>query len=406
MCDYAPGQLILSHDDDDAAAVALVDEIAAAPTYFQVSLLERMDDRIAALAQHGASRPRPIGEKHVLLATPVGDEQNRIASLYREYIGQLRRNTAPERAMRISPNHHIALAAVLPPDFVFSTLHTTHYLPRIGLASARPPGSVFATVAVIDSGIDHARPTPLNVIAAYDVRAPAASVDDIVGHGTVVASIIDAVAPGVALQVYKVTDGARPTTEWDVLAGLILANRAEVINLSICFGTLPGVKCPRCGTVSHSVRSIVFENTLRALASLPDSPVIVAAAGNDGLPDLAYPARFGNVVAAGAVDSTDALHCRSNSGTTAADGTAHPYVFLAPGGQQGAASESVGSVTTPVSVTPYHGTSFAAAYVSGLAARCRSSGLDRAGTLARLVANADKTYTGYVPGHGRGIARA
>ena len=406
MCDYVPGQLILSHDDDDAAAIALVDEIEAAPTYFQVSLLERMRDRLAALARRGAPQPRPLGEQHVRLATTPGEEQHRIASLYREYFGQMHRNASPVRPMRISPNHQLALAAVSPPDFTFSTNHSSHYLPRIGLRATRPCGPAFAAVAIIDSGIDHANPTPLNIVSAYDVRTPVASVDDNVGHGTVVASIIDAVAPGVALQVYKVTDGPRLANEWDVLAGLIQANRAEVINLSLSFGILPGTTCGRCGNRSHSARSIVFEHTLRSLELLPDPPVIVAAAGNDGLPDLAYPARFGNVVAVGAVDSTDALHGKSNTGTTAADGSAHRHVFLAPGGQQGAAPEAVGSVKAPSGLTPYEGTSFAAAYVSGLAARHRSNGLDRAGTLAQLVANADKGYASYVAAHGQGIARA
>ena len=77
---------------------------------------------------------------------------------------------------------------------------------------------------------------------------------------------------------------------------------------------------------------------------------------------------------------------------------------MAPGGQQGTAPENIATVTHPTGATSYHGTSFAAAYVSGLAALLISNGHARGAVASHLVSRAT-TYPSHAPTHGHGRVR-
>lgn len=408
MCDYAPGELILAHDKDDQAAIQLIDRIVRDPTNLHVRIKARMSDVLDELAAQRAPRSRDLPDRLLLLEVRPGDEIFKIAYLYQLYARFLTavypgQSDPPFEPTRIAPNSRMTLSGVKPTDFAFSAEHQSHYMPMIGRGSPAKLGPTPVTVAIVDSGIEAASPTPLHVTACYDVRYPKQPVQDSDGHGTAIARIIDTVAPGVALHVYKVTDSTG-LYEWDVLAGLIQATTANVINLSAEFG-LTTNPCTRCGRITGTVRSVVFQQVMKSIAGLLTPPLVVVAAGNQGASDLAYPARYPEAIAVGAVDSVPVLHARSNHGTTSADGSPHDGVFMAPGGQQSTPPEVVGTMARSLGTTICHGTSFAAAYVSGLIALHLSNGQSPATTLQSLKQRADNTYASYASTHGKGIAR-
>ena len=143
--------------------------------------------------------------------------------------------------------------------------------------------------------------------------------------------------------------------------------------LSVGFGEdqigLKDRKCAACGRESHASRSAVFESLLDQLAKASDAPIIVTAAGNDGASALTYPARFGSVVAVESVNQALELSRFSNCGTKDHEGNPRDHVFVLPGGEE-AATGSTPTEWLGVAATgdELHGTSFAAAYASGLIA--------------------------------------
>lgn len=178
------------------------------------------------------------------------------------------------------------------------------------------------TVAVIDTGIDsftspHAdlaaniHPTGKDFVDddtnPTDVGAGAA----LYGHGTHVAGIVAAasnalgvagVAYGAKVMVVRVLDCTAgnkcPGSHEDIASGIQFAadNGAKVINLSLGGSALVPL-----------VRSAVQY-------AIGKGSILVAAAGNDSLGTLSYPARYPEVIAVGATDSLDHVPVFSNYG--------------------------------------------------------------------------------------------
>ncbi|MET8373313.1 type VII secretion-associated serine protease mycosin [Micromonospora profundi] len=238
-------------------------------------------------------------------------------------------------------------------------------LRRLDPASAWPLSrGAGVTVAVIDSGVSAIHPLLKGqVLAGRDFNALPAKQGqcDLVGHGTMVAGIIagrdgtgapfSGVAPGARILPIRVLPDAKGTND-EALPGQIASaidwavdNGADVINLSLV--TLP--------------RPELAKAVERALAK---RVVLVAAAGNrqeqqEDKP--AYPAAYPGVIAVAGVDEQGGHVGTSVSGAyvdVAAPGL--NIVGPAPGGA-GYRAEPTG------------GTSFAAAYVSGVAALVRSA---------------------------------
>jgi thermitase len=306
----------------------------------------------------------------------------------------------------VSTHARLRLSGVGVSDFTFSAVHTTSYKPMLGVGTAASvPGTGPCRVAVIDSGIDAAKPAPTKLGIAVSLVAGHAVVDD-VGHGTVIAAIIGELAPSAIIDVYKVAGVSVNDVEWDVLAALIDASDADVINLSIGFG-LNTIPCVTCGRLSKSSRSKLFEHVVSAVTAKSHGPVLVAAAGNEGLSEIDYPARFAPVVAVGSVDSTKTPSTFSNTGALDADGIPHSLMFVAPGGQDPAvnAADCVGT-TRSAGGHSWWGTSFSTAYVSGLLYREVTNGHTPQQALASIKANADTVFPRYKSAeHGNGIAR-
>lgn len=199
-------------------------------------------------------------------------------------------------------------------------------------------------IAVIDSGVDVAHPELAGVIAGtFDALR---STEGPHTHGTGIAGAIAAhakltgSAPAArlfAIRSFGATSTGAESTSFVVLKSLNYAveQGAQIINMSFA-----GPKDP------------LLERGLAAAASR--GIVLIAAAGNAGpkSPPL-YPAADRNVIAVSATDSADQLFAAANRGS---------HIALAAPGVD---------VLLPAPDEKYQvasGTSFAAAYVSGLAA--------------------------------------
>ena len=200
------------------------------------------------------------------------------------------------------------------------------------------------TVAVIDSGIDVRHPELANSIAdSFDALG---SKEGPHVHGTGVAGAIVAharlmgSAPAariLAIRAFGTAPNGAESTTFVVLKGLdyAAAHGAQIINMSFA-----GPKDP------------LIERGIAATAA--KGIVMVAAAGNAGpkSPPL-YPAANPNVIAVSATDAQDKLFAASNRGAYIAVAAPGVDIFLP-------APDEKYQMTS--------GTSFSAAYVSGLAA--------------------------------------
>ena len=253
------------------------------------------------------------------------------------------------------------------------------------------------TVAVVDSGVDANPQFGDRVIPGQDLVAgtkrgipPGA---DCVGHGTAVASIIAAApVPGVsftgvapAARILSVKISGTDTFPTSVTPqGIMDAVQfgADVINLSLATpDDVQGLRTAVEYALHHNV-------------------VVVAAAGNDigqGSSDGTdgtgpfYPAAYPGVLAVGAVGPGGVLAGFSDRYT--------PVGVTAPGVNITSAYPG----TFPAAYAPVqNGTSFAAAFVSGVVALVRSAhpGLNAAQVVARIEATA---HGAAGPGTGHGL---
>jgi hypothetical protein len=200
------------------------------------------------------------------------------------------------------------------------------------------------TIAVIDSGIDVNHPELANAIAAsYDALG---SKEGPHLHGTGVAGAIVAharligSAPAariLAIRAFGAAPNGAESTSYVILKGLdyAAAHGAAIINMSFAG--------PKDALIERGIAAIAAKGI-----------VMVAAAGNAGAksPPL-YPAANANVVAVSATDAQDRLFSASNRGSYIAISAPGVDIFLP-------APDAKYQMTS--------GTSFSAAYVSGLVA--------------------------------------
>lgn len=200
------------------------------------------------------------------------------------------------------------------------------------------------TVAVIDSGIDAKHPELANSIA--DNFDALSSTEGAHIHGTGIAGAIVAharlmgSAPEariIAIRAFGGTAGGAESSSYIILRSLNYAaeHGAQIVNMSFA-----------------GPKDAVIERAIAATAAR--GLVLIAAAGNAGAksPPL-YPAANPNVIAVSATDQQDRLFSASNRGNHIALAAPGVDIFLpAPDGKYQMTS----------------GTSFSAAYVSGVAA--------------------------------------
>lgn len=245
------------------------------------------------------------------------------------------------------------------------------------------------TVAVIDSGVDDNPQFDGRVIVGPTLaRAQAGPPDgDCVGHGTSVAGIIAAapvkgvpfagVAPEATILSIKVTNTDQGFLVASVSRAIVDAvqDGAQVINLSLTEPNTP--------ELSDAINY-----------ALSNDVVVVASAGNDTAnsgPGPFYPAAYPGVLSVGAVDSSGNLGSFSNVKT--------PVTVTAPGVN---VTSTFPGVYPDSYLTGQQGTSFATAFVSGVAAlvRARYPQLPAAKVVQLIKVTADGAAG---PGTGNGL---
>lgn len=203
-------------------------------------------------------------------------------------------------------------------------------------------------VAVIDTGLDYS--AGLNAVPGYDFVDNDSDPSDVAsgpasGHGTMVASLILAVAPGAQIMPLRAFNPSGTTSAFRIAQAIDYARQhgASVINMSFSY---------------DQPLKVVDDALARAEQA---GLVLVAAAGNDSSDRQHFPANSGHVLSIGAVDSSDVIANFSNTG--------HLDV-CAPG--VGLDTKSLHSSCALVD-----GTSFSAALVSGEAALLVAAGHGR-----------------------------
>jgi serine protease len=178
------------------------------------------------------------------------------------------------------------------------------------------------TVAVLDTGIAYAdhglyrrspELRPDSFVPGYDFVDNDPYPFDLNGHGTHVASTVaeqtnngyglTGLAYGVKIMPVRVLDAVGDGYPATIARGIRFAvkNGAKVVNLSFNFD-------PRIGAAQ-------IPQVLRALSyAYRHGSLVVAAAGNNGLDRVAYPARAPHVLAVGATTENGCLSSFSNHG--------------------------------------------------------------------------------------------
>src|SRR5882724_9179920 len=380
MCDIYPGRLILCFPKLDVAGKQLVEKIQKQGIE-HVSYIESMDDKFRKLDL--AIDPEIEFDLH-LVNVPPGQENWKITYLQFfwkiAFLEVLRQQTLSLEFLQtlgrsdfqftVAPDHQLSLAhaasggsAISAKNFQFGPLHQSYKkmmgYPRAAVAQLAP-----VQVLVLDSGL--AADAQVTLVAQRNLVATNQpfTVPDDNGHGTAVTKLIHDMAPSAEFLIYKVADATGRVSEWDALAGMVAASGAHVVNMSIQFG-LPDKAggCAICGRESQASRSAIFENIVDQLTKRTPRPVLVAAAGNWGGNELGFPARFGHVLAIGAVTSKHELASDSNYGDRDETGSLHANHYVAPGGDP-----AKGEAAVTAQGKTYAGTSFGAAFASGLVA--------------------------------------
>ncbi len=146
-------------------------------------------------------------------------------------------------------------------------------------------------VAVMDSGIELLSCIPVygSVNLVKEEQDLPYYMNDMVGHGTAVADIINQIAPEAQLYSVRVLDEENRGRLSDVVEGIYwcIDNGMDIINMS--FGTWKE---------SEILRKAIQEASAQGI-------MIVASAGNGGVgANVEYPAAFPEVMAIGAVDTS------------------------------------------------------------------------------------------------------
>ncbi|AIE84746.1 S8 family peptidase [Fimbriimonas ginsengisoli] len=221
-------------------------------------------------------------------------------------------------------------------------------------------------VAVLDNGLSPKQPAlwakvdaSLNAIEpgkpAYDQPMGVDSnkngkKDEALGHGTMVAGIIDQIAPKTRFVIARIADSDGNASAWTLIKGLAFAvtQKAEVANVSL--GSLAQV------VALTDAMDWCEQNRL----------LVVAAIGNDGLRAACFPARISKVVCVSGVDQDN--HKASFSNWEGTADAAAPATGFASQFWDG-------------SIAVWNGTSFAVPVVTASIADC----------LRRIPANTPST---------------
>ncbi|MDF1680681.1 S8/S53 family peptidase [Ponticaulis sp.] len=250
------------------------------------------------------------------------------------------------------------------------------------LAPARPQCGDGVRIAMLDSGVD------LNVVTAgktaaiqydtYDPISGAVTPFDTTGHGSCVAQIIGSVVPGAEKVSIRTFEHSGALS--NVVAGLFLISQLgpfDVINMSFSLDAFE--LCNHCGLSQLSAFSMKqIEFFFRSALSVMPNSIAVAAAGNTGS-SVQLPAMFDDIFAVGSFD-----YAQMKPISTHINVPNLRYV-LAPGGMN-SPSTSFGEASIGLAqAQQLFGTSFATAYISGLAGKVACGETGQCRSISRLL---------------------
>jgi len=242
----------------------------------------------------------------------------------------------------------------------------------LGLPAAHLSSTGQGTVvAVLDTGVDEFHPQlqgrvlagGFNFVDNDGITADAANgvdddgdgvVDELVGHGTFVASLVTLAAPDALILPIKVLNSDGVGSDWTVASGIQYAidHGVDVINLSL----------------SSTNPSDAIKEAIERAANL--GIVTVSAAGNFGTDDRQYPAVESPVIGVAATDEQDVKASFSSYNEDIAISAPGGNIYL-PQGQPDPDYSIIGAMAGGDYVM-WEGTSFATALVSGGAALVRA----------------------------------
>ena len=390
MCDCYPGSVLLSvHWSDDLA-------LAAIERSFAGHDIQDLD--------HAAGRNLDdlhLKYKYFQANVPPGTELFLIENFRRNYIDlsldtgsgpqDLRQRLLDPTYAPIAQTEALATVGGLPaPSHGTSFSFTAEHQRNLWLINARTrlPGlSSYPVVGVIDSGWLAPPSMSPNIVSEADLTTdPVRNIAvDGYGHGSVVLSIINDIAPATRFRVYKVAE--KTAREWTLLAAVsrAAADQCNMLNVSVGFG-LKDRDCPTCGRDFGTTRSQVFHRHIADILDGHQDLVYVGAAGNQGLDRPIYPARFTPTICVASTNSNGALSTFSNWGDYDQDDRPHPCFALAPGGDRLRNNLGSDEYIAAYQALDWRGTSFSTAYVTGVLADhlSRSGPVSRAALISAL----------------------
>ncbi len=321
--------------------------------WFEIEYDEAMNPYVAGQLIVGYSRETPANTRRSIRAQNQLELKSELRNIDAEVI-RVKNERAREvlQSLRRNPNvafveyDYVVYAEHVPNDPIYPS---QVFLPPMNTPSAWDvtKGDPNVVVAVLDTGLRTDNRDLRNmIVSGYNVIANSSNYTDDHGHGTMVTSVIAAemdntfgiagIAPKASFLAVKVMNSSGSGTYSDMIKGIDYAvnNGAKVINMSIG------------GRSSSSALKLAIDQAVSR------GVTIVAAAGNEGLSSLSFPAAYDNVIGVGAVDINNNKTSYSNTGaglTLMAGGSARVATF----------TDFISSAS---------GTSFAAPYVSGAVA--------------------------------------
>jgi hypothetical protein len=214
----------------------------------------------------------------------------------------------PSALADIGGNYAVQVPTILQPEnraagIGVTPFDGTGFLSAIGADANRADWGKGVTVAVVDTGVENHPTLTAAQITHYDLVNDGQPFD---GHGTAMAGLIagqDPAAPGVApasrILDVRVANAQGLSDTFTLAAGIVQAADAGAQIINVSLGSQGD---------SQTVRDAVVYAESRGA-------VVVAAAGNEQVSQLSFPAAIPSVISVGGVDAQLQQAYFSNSGT-------------------------------------------------------------------------------------------